>query len=317
MKRKLILLLRAAGFCVCALAMIFCLTRVLRTHALSDTSDSGFFAQPDDSVDILFLGNCHAYTSCIPSVVEEITEKSCFVLASDNEIAELEYYTMRSALEQQSPDCIVVELFPFVIGDSYVSSKDSLDLYFAAGFADLPLRDRLAYLGDVRAAGHSWPFLLFDLGYFHGSWDRVQSLGYVYESDDNGWREWNEAAEEDLLDRPEDPFESVQTDDRMDVDPAYLTYLYRMIDLAAEKGVPLVFLTAPYDMSCEEAARYNTLADIAAQNGIPCLSFAQEETLRAVDLRRSDMADAYHVNRSGAEKISVRLGETIRDLLAE
>lgn len=299
--------------------MVFCLTRILRTHALSDTTDNGFFSQPENSVDILYLGNCHAYSTCMPSLIRDITGKDGYVLASDDQIAETTYYYLQAALERQSPDIIVIELFPFTIYDSYITDagSESLDLYFAASYADLPFRDRLTHIGEVAGAGHPWPFILFDLGYFHSSWDHVQSLGYSYVSADNGWREWNESTKDDLLDRPEEPLELIQTDERMEIDPEYLPYLYKLIDLAGENGAQLIFLTAPYEMKYEEAARYNTLADIAAQYGIPYLNFAKEDMLRAADLRRGDMMDANHVSESGAEKISAYLGGFINELLSE
>lgn len=306
--------LQAAGFLLCAAAMVFCLTRVMKIHALSDTTRNGFFYQAENSLDVVYLGNCHAYSTLMPSVVEEFTGYRGFVLGAGNQMGEMTYYYMQSALNRQSPRYVVVEVFPFVIEESYAAGE-GLEAYFVASYADLPMMDRLAYLGEIRENGHPWQYALFELGYFHGRWSELEALGTGWGSEDNGWKEYNADEEAILRDRLEEPLDLPQTEERLALEDNSLEYLHKTIQLAEESGVQLIFVAAPYlDMTEREAARYNTIGDIAAENGIPWLNYTGTELLEELGLCRGHMMDTNHVNEAGALLISAHVGGVIREL---
>ena len=107
-----------------------------------------------------------------------------------------------------------------------------------------------------------------------------------------------------------------ETDDRMDIDPTSLLYLNKIIDLTQSRGMQLILVTVPYtSMTEREAARYNTLADIAEERSIPYVNFASSELLERLDFKRGFMIDDNHVNQTGGCVISSYLADYMKRLM--
>lgn len=313
MKKRLGTALRVIVFAICVLGVIWFVDRALRLCALSETKNS-FFDQTPDSIEVVYIGNCHAYSSLIPSVVEEMTGKRGFVLAGSDQQAELTYYYTELALKYQSPEYIVLELFPFLIYESYAADTGTaLEAYFAAGMVDMPLADRMTYIDAMKENGRAWQYLLFPLAAFHDRWNGLENIGGGQTSEDNGWCLWGDGGS--YLEDQEELVQLYETDKREKIDPEYLQYLYKIIELTDHANVQLIFVTAPYlEMTEQEAAQYNTLADIAEEYGIPYVNFAKNEKLMQTNFLRGNMSDENHVNREGAELISRQVGTVIYQL---
>lgn len=305
---KMKTILRAGGLLACTIALVFCLSSIFRIPA---TTDSNFYKLEKNSVDVLFLGNCHAYSTFMPSVIKNVSGKNGYVLGGAGQNIQLTYYHLREALKRQSPSYVVLETFPILIYDSY-TNPDSIDAYAHSNFSDLPLSfDKLLYALDYQK-GSQWFYLWFDLGYFHDRWEEIQTLNYKPMSQDNGYIPYSNY---DPLSDPEQPLELVQTDRKMEIDPDYLDYVYRIINLAEEKGIQLLFTTVPYtSMTDREAARLNTLGDIAEEHNIPFINFAEETMLEKLDFRRGYMIDAYHVNEQGGLILSEYMGNVLKEM---
>ena len=300
--------LRAVGLLICIIVMVSFLSNVLSVRA---TTDTGFYKLQKNTVDVLFLGNCHAYSTFIPSVIEMITGKTTYVLGGSSQSIPLTYYNMKEALKRQSPEYIVLETFPIIIYDSYIPA-DTEVVYAYSAFADIPFSfDKLLYATDYKD-GSEWFYLLFDLGYFHDRWEVIQDFKNKKESHDNGYVVyWNNQP----LSDPEELLKLEQTDHCLEIAPDYLEYVYRIIDLAQNNGIRLIFTTVPYtSMTYREAARLNTLNSIAAEYNIPYINFAKEELVNKLDFERGYMIDDNHVNEQGGLILSEYMGNVLKEM---
>lgn len=319
MKRKSLLLLRVVCFILCAGFMLSFIANIFVQHA---TTDTGFFKLPRNSVDILYLGNCHAYSTFMPTLIENKTGKNGFVYGGSSQDVKMTYFYLREALKTQSPEYVVMETFPITIYDSYVS-LDTIYAYASYNFTDLPFnfdrllyafqynRDRYAAEAEYDPIPVSRTSLFTTLPFFHQNWENIQGLERnTVVSMDNGYTTYHLV---DPLSHPEDILTLVQTDDRMDIDPTSLLYLNKIIDLTQSRGMQLILVTVPYtSMTEREAARYNTLADIAEERSIPYVNFASSELLEKLDFKRGFMIDDNHVNQTGGCVISSYLADYMK-----
>ena len=289
---------RTVGFLLCLGIVLHVVSGAVRYPCASDTH---FFEEPEDSIDVLFLGNCHSYSTFIPSLVQAETGLTGYVLGASTQDAPMTYYYLREALKHQSPSYVVLETFPLTIYESYVTTE-SIEAYGPLNFALLPFNlDRIRYAWDY-TDGDGWFAYCLDLLQFHDRWEDVQSLHRSVTSQDNGYSiYWNR----EPLSNPEEILELVQTDRLLALDPRGEEYLYRIIDLVEEAGAQLILVTVPYtSMGENEAARHNTIAQIAQEEDIPYYNLTEQDTLEELQFRRGDMIDINHVNRSGGTLIT-------------
>lgn len=77
----------------------------------SNSRWNAYKALPEDSLDILFMGNSHSFCSIDPRVVDNLLETNSFVLGISAETAIVTYYELIEALKTQSPDYVVFETY--------------------------------------------------------------------------------------------------------------------------------------------------------------------------------------------------------------
>ena len=66
---------------------------------------------PENSLDMLFMGNSHSFCSIDPTIVDDILNTNSFVLGISAESIITTYYELEEALKTQSPKFVVLELF--------------------------------------------------------------------------------------------------------------------------------------------------------------------------------------------------------------
>lgn len=87
-----------------------------------------FYNLPKNSLDILILGNSHAYSSYSPNVIDAICETNSFVLASNSQKLEQTYFNLKEALKYQSPDLVIIQA-SVITGDSWRTAKGDYRVY--------------------------------------------------------------------------------------------------------------------------------------------------------------------------------------------
>lgn len=62
-------------------------------------------------IDVMILGNSHAYTGLLPENMSQQLGKNCFILASQGNFLTDAYYMLKEALEITSPELLVIETY--------------------------------------------------------------------------------------------------------------------------------------------------------------------------------------------------------------
>ena len=98
-----------------------------------------------------------------------------------------------------------------------------------------------------------------------------------------------------------------------DLAPKSEEYLRKIIALAKEEDIPLVFMISPYQGIVEsEQMIFNRCSEIAAEEGIPFLDFNQMYDELDLD-PQTDMAEASHLNYRGTAKLSSYLASWLSE----
>ena len=267
-----------------------------------------FYEQEPGSIDVMFYGSSHTYSDINPAVLWEEKGIPSYDLAGSLQPLWNTYYYMKESLKYQRPKVMVVELVRAIESREYIEeartitntlgmklSREKLEdiqvstaeenvLDYLLGYpvyhsryTELSREDFEPYLGDPHGSASKGFYPLF----VTKSFDSMPDMSQVTESDP-------------LSEKTEE-------------------YLRKIIALAKEEGIPLVFMISPYQGIIESEQRiFNRCAEIAAEEDIPFLDFNRMYEELGID-PATDFAEASHLNYRGSEKLSSWLASWLQE----
>lgn len=257
----------------------------------------GFYNLPPMSQDVLFFGSSHMYCSIDPAVFREETGLESYIFATPKQPLWITYHYMVEALKTQRPDLMVVEIHMADWDEDYLDegtnhpaldpiplSRNKVDMVWAS----VPPGERRYYL--------------FHLMKYHVRWEELRKEDFerLYEKEvdpERGFVRLTTAA----IDIPDEPLPD--TTEAVVANPRNTEYLGKMIDLAAQEGIPLVFFKSPSNASEKEKRHYNSVAELAAARGVPFRDYNDPVLYAAIGLdRATDFYDLRHLNETGMRK---------------
>ena len=90
-------------------------------------------------------------------------------------------------------------------------------------------------------------------------------------------------------------------------------FVRKIFDLSLEKKIPLIIVAFPNPDYNNDQLYYNSLWKIADEYGIPYIDYNTAAVRVGLDYT-SDFADLQHLNVQGSMKMSVRLGQDLKNL---
>lgn len=272
---------------------------------------SNFYKQEENSIDVVFIGSCHVYSTFMPLKLWDDYGVTSHILASSGQELQMSYYYLKEALKTQKPKVAVVDVYSINKHNSYISADD-FDKSVVFGFESLkPSLSKIKYALDYDTPSYNKLELLFGLYRGHERWDYqgpnpITSIDFErfnknYNFTTKGWVEywnWEDSEDESAL------LNHSQNDEVVDFDDINMTYLQKIIELCDKEEIELILCAAPYNLLDVEMSRFNKVAEIANDKNIPFINFNKQYMIEALNLRYSDMTDFYHVDYSGAVKIS-------------
>lgn len=243
---------------------------------------SGYLAEPEDTIDVLILGDSEVYADFIPLQIwaeQGITVYTCGT--SDQKLYQTEEY-LRTALRTQSPKIVILEaniLYrDYNRSDTVPQKLEELLplLRYHDRWKQLGLRDlspRVRYTGIQRDKG------------YHFYWD-------AQPADTHGYME----------ERGEcDPF------------PAKNAPLVRdLLERCREHGAQLMLVSAPSTINWS-AARHDSVAALARELGVPYLDMNLMPGEVPIDWQQDSYDGGDHMNYRGARKVSACLGQYLAE----
>ena len=243
---------------------------------------NGFLGEPENTIDVLFLGNSESYCGFVPLEIWKEQGITSYVCGSSaQKLYQTEQY-LRSAFRNQSPKIVILE---------------TLAVFVDYGRTDV--------LPDI--AGEWVPLLRY-----HDRWkslraeDFYKPVQYTHVRGDKGFHTFREIEAADTTDYMS-PTEEVRR-----VPSKNIRHIQNMQALCQEHGAQLVLVSVPSTANWNQA-NHNGIAAVADSLGITYLdlNLMQEEVPIDWNVDTKDRGD--HMNITGARKVSDFMGQWLAE----
>lgn len=276
-------ILRALGFCLIFAVLFLGFTQLLIPKnnspeaGIHDDWAKGFLAEPENTVDVLVLGDSEVYSCLVPLVIWEeqgITTYTCGT--SDQKLYQTESYLHRF-FRTQSPALVILETN--ILYRDY-STTDIIPHLFEEGLPLVRYHDRWKDLTPEDLTRKvSFTHIQRDKGYIH--------LEEILGADDRDYMTYTDAL---------DPIPGKS-----------LRHVQNILAFCREQGAQLVLLSSPSTANWDYS-RHNAVEQLARELEIPYIDTNLMPQEIPIDWQLDTRDGGDHLNYTGAEKLSRWLG---------
>lgn len=300
MKELIKSLPRIACFTLIFLTLFWLANRILRPNSEFDTIKD-FYNSGENTLDVVFFGSSRVFCGISPMVMWRQEGIASFDLAKGSQPLWNTYYYMKECLKYQRPTVMVLDVYMAFIEGKYTDSgnitintvgmkfsQNKIDSILVSSPKDTQLDYLLgfpAYHARYKSIGKNDFVPIF-------SSVRVTTNGY-YGNVRRIPIKFNDVSQET---------------ERKPISPKSQEYLLKIIDLAKENGVPLLFVVIPNESPDQKLL--NTIADIANENDIEMINYNMLDV--GLDYN-ADFLDKWHLNYWGAEKLTSHLASYLAE----
>ena len=294
----------------------------------SDRRYASFFTE-EQAVDVLLIGSSHIRHGVFPMELWRTRGIAVYNLAGNGCTIPSAYWVLVNALDYQVPEVVVMDVFDMwpgrIVSDRYGHVHDQFDAFPLSVhkaqmvldlFRDPTLTDR----NGNNLYEKRWEFF-WNLGEYHSRWASLGKDDFAGErAIAEKSRVWKGAMPlSGVVERKEHKYKEMgdgsgaaEAGEQPVYDEQSREYLEKIIDLCDDRGIRLILVNTGFDCSDEAKLFHDSVVDIAADKGVPYYDFTKEDFIDfGTDLNST--GHNTHVNFSGAEKMSERVG----DILAE
>ena len=305
-------LARLVVFCLLAGLLLIYTDRVLWDKK---GTIMGFYEEPKNSIDVLYLGGSHSNAAIAPTQMYEQHGFTGYVLYSWSQPIWTSYHYLLEGLKTQQPKVVVLESFGLVYGHTYITDTDinSVSNEWSLLIPPSVNRVQLAIAMSRSQTDHLPFYSYFSLFQYHNRWKAITKEDLLwplqsYATTGKGYGPlYTTEAFDPVLMPPGTPANGL-------MEAQCLGYLQKIIDLSKEEGFQLVLATLPYVANEEEFGIYQQAYELCRQNDVPVVDYFDEATVQAAGFNwQTDMAEHAHVNYKGAAKISAHLGNWLAE----
>ena len=310
MKRTLVRLLKAIAFFALLAVAIIAVSGILERKESAAKLDP-FFERAQE-IDVLFLGSSHVLGAVYPQELWRDYGIASYNLGTYNDTVPVSYWTLRSALDVCTPKLVVLDIDG--IGYYAKVSENSGDLHTALD--SLPLsRTKFEAIEDLlsdpdaydangnRYADLKWEFL-FPISIYHARWESITAADLAPQS--------NAQLGAEMLINVAEPAEYDIVSDAVSETGWGFSYLRRLIEECAERGIDILLVNVPYPSVEGDDQRYsNRVYTITNEYGVEFVDFVYMD--QVVDYSTDCYDPSSHLNPSGARKVTDYLGQLMSE----
>lgn len=269
-----------------------------------------FYEQPENSVDVLFLGSSRVFENVNTGFLWDEWGMASFDLAGSVQPFWNTYYYLQEALKTQHPRVIVLDVYCATMEEEYSDQSRIAKNTFG-------MKESIDKLRAKRVSSPDDDLVEYVLEFpqYHARYADLTSQDFL---DHKGMKDrtaWKGFGINFSIGSLPKNIDVSGVTERAPLQEKVRVYLERIIDLAQSNGIPLVLVCAPYGISAEDQKKYNTVADIANESGIPFLNYNLMLEEAGIDFtgELSDLAaDTSHLNHRGNVKYTRHLGNWLK-----
>lgn len=299
-------LTRIAGFLICAVTML-CALNQITSYKYGDGMIQPQLVEdlPANSCDVMFFGSSRVFENIDTGQLWDEWGIAAFSSCGSVQPLWDTYYYMKQAFERQHPRVAVVEVYRALETRDYVDESRIIKNTF-----NLPAHLEVS-AKQVSAPQDQLSDYLLEFPFYHGRAEELTREDFLPHMGSQRWVDWKGFGPNYTQGVFQEPDVS-GVSSRSPLSEKSQKYLEMIVDLCAENEIPLVFILAPYPLTAEEQAVFNSVADYASAQGVPFINY----NLLYDDLRldfASDFASDQHLNYQGARKFTQAVGSYLVD----
>ncbi len=272
---------------------------------------TAFYREPKNSVDVMCFGSSHAFANISTAVLWEDYGIACYELCGASQPIWNTYYYVKEALKTQTPKVLVVDVHGITKYVDYLEHSRIIQNTYG-------LRPSWDKVENVMASApkSSWPDYLLEYPTYHSRYtelgrsdfDPSALVGEYY----NDWKGFELLTGVYPMEKPR---EAINTDREVELTEKTEKYLRAILELADERGIPLLLISAPYNLLLREQGYYNAAARITQEyDGAVFLNFNSYPMYDELGLDfQTDFADSIHLNQIGTKKYTGYLGKYLKE----
>lgn len=271
-----------------------------------------FYDEPKDSIDVLVVGGSHIMCSISSVGVYDETGLTTYNLSTWSQPVWVSYYYIKEALEYQSPQVVILDVFGSFYDRSYLTGVD-VDLV-SDDFAQL-MKPSLNLLGlnyarwSTQVTRKPWSEYL-NIAKYHSRITELtaEDFGKIFQDDSTTAKGYGPFyTMEDFSD-----YTYPETDRVEQLYPQSEEYLIQLITMLQKRGIRPVLVKVPHIADETDIALVNRIQEIADEYQVDFLDFCSSNVL-GLDFA-TDFADHGHVNNYGAKKVTAAVSEYLSGL---
>ncbi len=296
------------GFLVLFLFTIYLASSVLSIksgHGIDQ--QGGLYWQPEDTIDVAMMGTSHIHCNVNTALLWEEYGIAAYDYSGAEQPLWMTYFYLRELYKYQKPKVVVLDLYaPARFKEDYQYKWIAENTYgMRFSFNKLEM---LAASMEPSMLPRYFP----SFAVYHSRYDDLEKEDF----ENFFWDMEDKAAFKGYT-----PYWSISPQKKLEISvkesggltPKSETYLRKIISYVKKQGSELILMTAPYPVTADDQKTYNSIAQIAGQEGITFVDFNQYYDEMKLDFDR-DFNDGSHLNYWGSCKFSKYLGEFLTSL---
>lgn len=273
----------------------------------------GIYANTESPLDVVLLGSSHMNALINPNVLWKKFGITSYNYATGGQPIDVTYYMLKEVLKTHKNPIVVVDLY-------YLGSTDK---FGTEGYVRTALDNIKFSLNKVQAIINctpqkDWLNYLFPIFKYHDRWKELTERDFNFDPSETYYQKGFGASHE--LYGKENTLTPLTTE-TSDIPPNAEKYLNKIIDLSKKDEFKLIFTNAPHDLSKTASSSvwvkqpekmFNKVAEISKINNIPFIDYNGMFKELGFNFK-TDMVNAGHLNIFGAEKVTLNLGEYLKE----
>lgn len=274
---------------------------------------SGLYELEDQTVDVLYIGSSHVFSSLSPEDIFKAHGITGYVQASSCQRVWQSYYYLQETYETQQPKVVVLDTFMALSGDaqSEAFNREAIDKMKLSPAKIASIRTAVEYNPDEE----KFMSYFFPLLRFHDRWEELKEEDYVWFVTEQ------DAPAKGFLARIGTVPAEFNGNDYTDteIEPAVMPencreYLDKIKKMCEENGSQLVLTKFPTCLW--NGASSAAIRQWSEENDVPFLDYCGDETLRnevSIDWATESLDGGNHLNYAGAMKMTEVFGNYLAE----
>jgi hypothetical protein len=258
----------------------------------------GFYNEPKNSIDVVFVGDSNVYRGVSPMVIWEDSGITSYTYSTPEQSLYLSYYLLKEYFTYQNPKIVMLDI------NEAFNSKDMQESNIRKAFDNMKLsqnkidamNDPVFNLSDFDKLSCFFPILRYHSRWDKLNWNDLKRLTLEYDSIYKGY------LPSKTVKAYHQEVDYMEENDNVQITDRARYYLEKIIELCNENNSELVLMKIP------------CIDTWSLDRNVEMQQFANEHNLKFVDMNLENTVDINwdtdsedagdHLNIYGAEKVS-------------